>query len=142
MKKPIGLVHDDRLLFINTLDNEIGDEDPFLYAEFQLYDMQTGSVEVLAGPSTTLHGSGALGGVVQVVPQQFRDSSAALGYDAIVVAGPPEYYQRLGFSPASNWGITTNLPVPADAVSAMELRDGSLDGGGEVEYPAMYSRLY
>jgi putative acetyltransferase len=65
-----------------------------------------------------------------------------LGYGAIVVAGPPQYYHRLGFSPAERWGLRTNINVPEEAFSAMELQEGALDGGGEVDYPPMYSRLY
>jgi len=40
------------------------------------------SVEVLRGPSTTLHGSGALGGVVQIRPRRFRGGWARAGYDS------------------------------------------------------------
>jgi iron complex outermembrane receptor protein len=39
------------------------------------------TVEVQRGPSTTFHGSGALGGVVQVLPQDYDGTSLHLGYD-------------------------------------------------------------
>ncbi len=65
-----------------------------------------------------------------------------LGYGAIVVAGHPEYYQRFGFRPASEWQVSCNLTLPEDALSAMELKSGVLAGGGQVEYPAVFRKLY
>lgn len=65
-----------------------------------------------------------------------------LGYRAIVVAGHPEYYRRFGFSPASQWKIGCNLNIPEDALSAMELKPGALANGGQVDYPAVFSKLY
>lgn len=64
------------------------------------------------------------------------------GFGAIVVAGPPEYYGRLGFSPASKWDIKCNLSVPEDAVMVSELEAGALPNGGEVIYPEAVMRLY
>jgi iron complex outermembrane receptor protein len=40
------------------------------------------SVEVLAGPATTFHGSGAVGGVVQVRPREFSSGFVAGGYES------------------------------------------------------------
>jgi len=65
-----------------------------------------------------------------------------LCYVAIVVAGYPEYYQRFGFMPAKDWGVHCNLSIPDDALAAMELKDGALSGGGEVEYPEMFKALF
>lgn len=65
-----------------------------------------------------------------------------LCYGAIVVAGHPDYYLRFGFKPAKDWGVTTNLSIPDDALTAMELVDGTLSGGGEVEYPDLFKALF
>jgi putative acetyltransferase len=65
-----------------------------------------------------------------------------LCYPAIVVAGYPEYYQRFGFKPAKDWGVSCNLSIPDDALTAMELKDGILAGGGQVEYPEMFKALF
>ena len=51
-----------------------------------------GSVEVLRGPATTFHGSGALGGTIQVLPRHFKRPSfqagwAGAGDERFVVAG-------------------------------------------------------
>ena len=66
----------------------------------------------------------------------------ALCYGAIVVAGHPDYYQRFGFKPASSWSVTSNLAIPDDALTAMELADGALAGGGEARYPDLYRKLF
>ncbi len=93
-------------------------------------------------------------GPMSVVPSQSHrgigseliDAAVArarpLCYDAIVVAGHPDYYLRFGFRPASEWGLTCNLDLPDDAVTAMELVDGALAGGGRVEYPDIFKALF
>ncbi len=93
-------------------------------------------------------------GPMSVVPSQSHrgigseliDAAVArakpLCYHAIVVAGHPDYYLRFGFRPALEWGVTCNLPIPDDALTAMELVDGALSGGGIVEYPDLFKALF
>lgn len=93
-------------------------------------------------------------GPMSVVPSQSHrgigseliDAAVArarpLCYEAIVVAGHPDYYRRFGFKPASEWGVGCNLDIPEDALLAMELVDGTLSGGGEVEYPDIFRALF
>lgn len=66
----------------------------------------------------------------------------ALSFSAIVIAGHPDYYLRFGFKPASDYGLTSNLPIPSDAITAMELVDGALSGGGEIVYPEQFRQLF
>lgn len=63
-------------------------------------------------------------------------------FKAIIVAGKPDYYERLGFVSSDKWGISCNLKVPADALLAVELEKDSLSTGGEVTYPAPFLSLY
>jgi putative acetyltransferase len=93
-------------------------------------------------------------GPMSVVPSQSHRGigsaliQAAIGrardmrYTAIVVAGQPEYYERFAFKPAANWGVTSNLRLPADALTAMELVPGTLQGGGQVVYPAAFAEIF
>jgi putative acetyltransferase len=93
-------------------------------------------------------------GPMSVVPSQSHrgigseliDAAVArakpLCYEAIVVAGHPDYYQRFEFKPAAGWGVTCNLPIPPDALLGMELVEGALAGGGEVVYPDIFGALY
>jgi len=64
------------------------------------------------------------------------------GYGAIVVMGHPEYYKRAGFIPARDMHVSCNLPAPEDALTVRELVEGSLAGGGHVEYPELFIELY
>ena len=51
-----------------------------------------------------------------------------LGYRAIVLFGHPDYYPRFGFRRASEFSITADTGDSFDAVMAMPLYDGALDG--------------
>jgi putative acetyltransferase len=64
------------------------------------------------------------------------------GYAAIIEAGKPDYYARHGFDQASKLQIRCDLPVPEDAVMALEISEGALSGGGEVLYPAILKSVY
>jgi putative acetyltransferase len=54
--------------------------------------------------------------------QQLRRS----GLDYIVLLGHPSYYPRLGFVPASRFGLRCAWPAPDEAFMALELRTGAL----------------
>jgi putative acetyltransferase len=64
------------------------------------------------------------------------------GYGTIVVMGHPEYYKRFGFVTAKDLQVSCNLPAPEEALTVRELVDGSLAGGGHVEYPEAFIKLY
>ena len=46
------------------------------------------------------------------------------------------------FEPAKNWELSCNLPVDCEAMTAKELQDGALAGGGKVFYPAQFQELF
>ena len=62
-----------------------------------------------------------------------------LGYRAIIFYGHPDYYPRFGFNRASAFGITSENGKSFDALMAMPLYDGALDGViGRYTYDAVY----
>jgi len=62
-----------------------------------------------------------------------------LGYRAIIIYGHPDYYPRFGFNRASAFGITAENGKSFDALMAMPLYDGALDGvSGRFVYDAVY----
>lgn len=87
-------------------------------------------------PSQSHRGIGAA--LMQAAVNRARD----MRYTAIVIAGRPDYYQRFGFKPGSEFGIKASLPVPEDAVTAMELVPGALERGGQVVYPPVFEAIY
>lgn len=50
------------------------------------------------------------------------------GHRLVVVVGHPEYYQRLGFSTALQFGLECSIPVPVEAFMVAELSPGALAG--------------
>ncbi len=70
------------------------------------------------------------------------DQARKLGLGAIVVAGHPEYYRRLGFEPAAKWALGSNLRVAEDALTVLELQAGTLHGGDRVVYPDPFARIF
>jgi putative acetyltransferase len=65
-----------------------------------------------------------------------------LGFAAVVVLGHPEYYPRFGFSPASDFGITSEYDVPDDVFMILELHPDTLDGKhGCIKYHPAFKAL-
>jgi len=62
-------------------------------------------------------------------------------FGAIIVAGHPDFYKRLGFMLASELGIRCNLPIPEEYVTIMEITRGTL-GEGTVTYPSPFYQMY
>lgn len=51
-----------------------------------------------------------------------------LGYRAVLILGHPDYYPRVGFQRAAEYGITLPGGITFDAFMAYPLYDGALDG--------------
>lgn len=101
-----------------------------------------GSQEILAlGPMSVVP-SQSHRGIGSELIQAAVARARPLCYTAIVVAGHPDYYQRFGFEPAKSWNVGCNLPIPEDALTAMELVEGTLKNGGSVEYADIFKALY
>lgn len=71
------------------------------------------SAEVLRGPTTTFYGSGALGGVVEVVPREYNGWSFGAGYDTV----GDENFQTVGGG-GENWSVGFSRRSAGDAESA------------------------
>jgi iron complex outermembrane receptor protein len=91
------------------------------------------SVEVQRGPATTLHGSGALGGVVQVFPRSYRGWHAQTGYDA----SGDENYQVVGIG-TGPWSVGFARRDAGDARAA----DGTRLSSHFTQYSATVSRSW
>ncbi len=70
------------------------------------------------------------------------DKAREQGFSAIVVIGQPDFYQRCGFRPGSDFGISVNLPVADKLISAIEIEEGVLAEGGHVIYPSQFNHVY
>jgi len=65
-----------------------------------------------------------------------------LGYRAVVIFGEPDYYPRIGFRRAAEFGILTPEGKTLDALMAYELRKDSLkDKRGRFELADVYLKI-
>jgi len=67
-------------------------------------------------------------GVGSMLMRHSISEAKRLGYRAIVFYGHPDYYPRFGFGRGSAFGITSESGKSFDALMAMPLYDGALDG--------------
>ncbi|HRO66249.1 MAG TPA: N-acetyltransferase [Pseudobdellovibrionaceae bacterium] len=63
-----------------------------------------------------------------------------MGYRSVILLGHPGYYPRFGYRRASLFGISAPFDVPDEALMALELTPGALEGvHGVVSYPPAFS---
>ncbi len=67
-------------------------------------------------------------GVGRALMRRTIAEAKQLGYRAIVFFGEPDYYPRLGFRRAAEFGLAPAEGAPCDAFMAMPLYPGALDG--------------
>jgi len=67
-------------------------------------------------------------GVGQSLMRYSFDVAQRLGYRAVIIYGHPDYYPRVGFKRAAEFGITDSDGKTFDYIMALQLYDGALDG--------------
>lgn len=60
--------------------------------------------------------------------------ASSAGERAIMVIGRPLFYAKFDFASIAKWKIRHSLPVPIEAVQALELSKGGIDHGGVINY--------
>ena len=85
-------------------------------------------IEVLSFGPLSVHPDYKGMGVGSALMRRSIAEAAELGYRAIIIYGHPDYYPRFGFRRASRYGIVSSGGGSWDALMAMELYDGALDG--------------
>lgn len=81
-------------------------------------------------------------GVGSALVRHSADVARALGHRAILIYGDPDYYSRLGFLPASDFGITPPDGMPHPALQVLPLVPGALDGlSGRFHEDALYETI-
>ena len=74
-------------------------------------------------------------GIGSALVREGLERCRRLGYGAVVVLGHPAFYSRLGFVPASRFGVTSEYDVPDEVFMALELAAGALEGkAGTIRY--------
>ncbi len=60
--------------------------------------------------------------------------ATSLGESAIIVVGHPPFYTRFNFDSVTRWKLQHSLPVPTEAIQALELQKGTFNGGSTIHY--------
>lgn len=114
-----------------------------LYSKAAVVDDQGSIHPVLTfGPLSVLPQYHRSHGVGTALMQHSIREAKKLGYAAIVFYGHPDYYPRFGFQNAACFGITSSEGYNFDALMAMPLYKGGLEGiTGRFCEPAPFHRL-
>ncbi|HOO22439.1 MAG TPA: GNAT family N-acetyltransferase [Clostridia bacterium] len=70
-------------------------------------------------------------GIGAALIKESLKAAREMGFGAVLIIGVPDYYPRLGFKRAREWGLTVFGTSP-DEFMAYELISGYLTGGGEL----------
>lgn len=99
-----------------------------IYTKSRIEDASGKTCETLTfGPLSVLPGYQNAGVGKALMLHTFIEARR-LGYRAILIFGHPDYYPRVGFRRASEFGITTADGKNFDPFMALPLYDGALDG--------------
>ena len=99
-----------------------------LYAKAKIVSPDGQETEILGfGPLSVLPSYQKQGVGGALIRYSIREA-ARFGYRAIVIFGHPDYYPRFGFRPASEFGLTAPDGSNCDAMMALELYKGALNG--------------
>ncbi len=73
-------------------------------------------------------------GIGTALIKEGHNIAKELGYDICVVLGSSEYYPRLGYTKASEFGIAAPFPVPAENFMAISLNNNKVMLNAQIEY--------
>ncbi len=73
-------------------------------------------------------------GIGAALVRHSLSEARALGYGAVLITGVPEYYPKLGFQRAREYGLSLADGFAGDAFMAYELRPGTLAPGGTLHF--------
>ena len=122
------------LSFVAECEGEIVGH--IIYARSEvLHEDGTTTQTITFGPLSVLpnyHKQGIGAALVRHSMERARE----LGYQAVLIVGVPDYYPKLGFRRAIDYGLVLPDGSAPDAFMAYELVSGSLNQGGEAHFLA------
>jgi len=81
-------------------------------------------------------------GIGRALLQHTFEKAKELGYRAVLIFGHPDYYTRVGFKHAADFGLTTTDGSTFDAFQVYELHEGALGGiKGKYHIDPVYMQL-
>jgi len=132
--------------FIPELDYvaEAGDRlvGHIIYTRSRIEDDAGKTYEVLTFGPLSVHPGYQNRGIGKALMLHTFEKARRLGYRAVVIFGHPDYYPRVGFRRAAEFGITTADGKNFDPFMALPLYEGTLDGiHGRFFYDPVYDSI-
>jgi predicted N-acetyltransferase YhbS len=75
-------------------------------------------------------------GIGRMLVRHSMEKAREMGFAAVLIDGVPDYYPRLGFVRAREYGLTLRDGSSDDSFMAYELKAGALHGGGTLYFLA------
>lgn len=120
------------LCFVTELEGEIVGH--ILYTKSEIVKDDGMKIPAITfGPLSVLpvhHRKGIGAALVRHSMEQAR----ALGYGAVLIVGVPDYYPKIGFKRAREYGLTLPDGSSPDEFMVYELQEGYLSGGGTLNF--------
>jgi len=103
---------------------------------------ESGKTAALALAPLAVHQDFQCLGIGAALVEEGLRECRRLGHRIVIVVGHPGYYPRFGFVAASTFGISAPFPCPDEALMAIPLSGGAMDGiHGTVKYPAAFDAV-
>ena len=113
-----------------------------IYSTSKVVDGNDNSHETLIFGPLSVHPDYQRRGIGQALMRHSFKIAKELGYCGIIIYGHPTYYPRVGFRPASEFGISTSDGENFDAFMAYPLYNGAFNGiTGRYHYDSVYDTL-
>ena len=127
------------LCFAAILDGRIAGH--IFYCETAFTRLDGTKARTLTFGPLSVHPEHQRQGIGRALVSHTLDLARGLHFGAVLITGVPEYYPRLGFRRARDYGLTMKDDSAPDAFMAYELIPGYLAGGGVYDtWPEEYDR--
>jgi predicted N-acetyltransferase YhbS len=73
-------------------------------------------------------------GIGRMLVNRSMEKAREMGFAAVLITGVPDYYPKLGFVRAREYGLTLPDGSSDDSFMAYELKSGALHGGGTLRF--------
>jgi len=126
--------------FVAEIDGKIVGH--IIYSKSKVVDDDGNEYETLTfGPLSVLPEFQSKG-IGKALMRHSFDEARKLGYRCVIIFGHPDYYPRVGFRRAAEFGITTSDGKTFDPFMALPLYEGALDGiSGRYYIDPVYDNL-
>ena len=113
-----------------------------IYAISKIVDSSGKSYDMLTFGPLSVHPDYQGRGIGKALMRHTFEIAKEMGHRAIIIFGHSDYYPRMGFRPAAEFGLLTSDGMTFDPFMAYLLYDGALDGiQGRYYLPPVYESL-